>query len=134
MDIELKGETSFDLLDKLGEIDFDIVFTTAYESYMLKAIKLAAVDYLLKPINADELKSAVEKVKKKKNQAALNKSLQTLINNFRSNYQDHQIAVSSSDGFLFVKVSNIIYLESEGAYTRFPCWRKRPLVPELSKA
>jgi len=119
MDIQLKGETSFDLLDKLGEIDFDIIFTTAYESYMLKAIKLSAVDYLLKPINAEELKSAVEKVKKKKNQQVFNNSLQVLINNFKSNYQDHQIAISSSDGFVFVKVSNIIYLESEGAYTYF---------------
>ena len=86
MDIQLKGETSFDLLDKLGEIDFDIIFTTAYESYMLKAIKLSAVDYLLKPINAEELKSAVEKVKKKKNQQVFNNSLQVLINNFKSNY------------------------------------------------
>jgi len=63
MDIQLKGETSFDLLDKLGEIDFDIIFTTAYESYMLKAIKLSAVDYLLKPIEKEDVSKALWKYK-----------------------------------------------------------------------
>ncbi len=48
-----------------------------------------------------------------------NKNLEILLNNFRNNYQDHKIAISSADGFVFVKVSNIIYLESEGAYTFF---------------
>jgi len=119
MDIQLKGETSFELLDKLPEIPFDIIFTTGYSSYMLKAIKLSAVDYLLKPINADELKAAVEKVEKKRNQLMQNKNLEILLNNFRNNYQDHKIAISSADGFVFVKVSNIVYLESEGAYTYF---------------
>jgi two-component system LytT family response regulator len=119
MDIQLKGETSFDLLEKLGEIQFEIIFTTAYESYMLKAIKLSAVDYLLKPINVQELILAVEKVKKKRNQISFNKSLEVLLSNFRTNIPDHKIALSSSDGFVFVKVSNIMYLKSEGAYTYF---------------
>jgi two-component system, LytTR family, response regulator len=119
MDIQLKGETSFELLDQLKDIPFDIIFTTAYDSYMLKAIKLSAVDYLLKPINVEELKAAVEKAEKKRNQVMLNKNLETLLNNFRNNYQEHKIAISSADGFVFVKVSNIIYLESEGSYTYF---------------
>jgi two-component system LytT family response regulator len=119
MDIELKGENSFDLLDKLGDIQFDIIFTTAYDSYMLKAIRLSAVDYLLKPINVQELKEAVEKVQKKHDQIKVNKSLQALLDNFKTNYHDHQIAISSSDGFVFVKVGNIIYLKSDGAYTYF---------------
>jgi two-component system LytT family response regulator len=119
MDIQLKGETSFDLLETLGEIKFDIIFTTAYDSYMLKAIKLSAIDYLLKPINVVELKAAVEKVEKKINQLAFNKSLEVLLGNFRNNSYDHKIAISSNDGFVFVKISNIIYLKSEGAYTYF---------------
>jgi two-component system LytT family response regulator len=119
MDIQLKGETSFDLLEKLGEIQFEIIFTTAYESYMLKAIKLSAVDYLLKPINVNELKAAIEKVEKKRNQMFYNKSLEVLLSNFRNSVPDHKIALSSSDGFVFVKVSNIMYLKSEGAYTYF---------------
>ena len=119
MDIQLRGETSFDLLDRLSERNFEIIFTTAFDSYMLRAIKLSAIDYLLKPINVQELKIAIEKVEKKINRAMFNKSLEVLMNNFRNNYHDHQIAISSTDGFVFVKVSNIIYLESEGAYTYF---------------
>ena len=86
---------------------------------MLRAIKLSAIDYLLKPINAPELKTAIEKVEKKINREMFNKSLEVLMNNFRSNYHDHKIAISSADGFIFVKISNIIYLKSDGAYTYF---------------
>ncbi len=119
MDIQLKGETSFELLEKLGELKFEIIFTTAYDSYMLKAIKISAIDYLLKPINVEELQVAIEKAEKKKMQLMMNKNLEILVSNFRNNYQDHQIAISSSEGFVFVKVSNIIYLEAESAYTVF---------------
>jgi two-component system LytT family response regulator len=119
MDIELKGETSFDLLQKLSDIHFEIVFTTAYDNYMLRAIKFSAIDYLLKPLNVNELKAAVEKVEKKRDKANYNKSLEVLLSNFKNNYQDHKIAISSADGFVFVKVSNIIYLQSDGAYTSF---------------
>lgn len=119
MDIELKGETCFDLLQKLSDIRFEIIFTTAYDSYMLKAIKFSAIDYLLKPLNVQELKVAVAKVEKKRKEAMYNKSLEVLLSNFRNNYQDHKIAISSADGFVFVKVSNIIYLQSDGAYTSF---------------
>ncbi len=119
MDIQLNGETCFDLLEKFDEVKFEIIFTTAYDSYMLKAIKLSAIDYLLKPINVDELKTAIEKAEKKRMQLMMNKNLEVLMNNFRNNLQDHQIAISSSDGFVFVRVSNIIYLRAEGAYTYF---------------
>lgn len=119
MDIQLSGETCFDLLDRLDERNFEIIFTTAYDSYMLKAIKLSAIDYLLKPINVPELKAAIEKAEKKRNQLGFNKSLEVLINNFRNNMQDHKIAITSNDGYVFVKISNILYLKSEGAYTYF---------------
>jgi two-component system LytT family response regulator len=119
MDIQLKGETSFDLLDRFGKINFEIIFTTGYDSYMLKAIKLSAIDYLLKPINVEELKIAIEKAEQKRTQLVMNKNLEVLMTNFRNNSQDHKIAISSSDGFVFVSVANIIYLESEGAYTYF---------------
>lgn len=128
MDIELKGETCFDLLQKLGEIHFDIIFTTAYDNYMLKAIKFSAIDYLLKPLNVQELKAAVEKVEKKRNLSMANKSLEVLLNNFKNNYHEHKIAISSSDGFVFVKVSNIIYLESDGAYTSFHLKQDEKLI------
>src|SRR5688572_15936902 len=63
LDVELQTGTGFDLLDQLGEINFDIVFTTAFEQYAVKAIKLSSIDYLLKPIDIEELQKAVEKAK-----------------------------------------------------------------------
>ncbi|MES2777749.1 MAG: LytTR family DNA-binding domain-containing protein [Bacteroidota bacterium] len=119
MDIQLKGETCFELLEKLGEIKFEIIFTTAYDSYMLKAIKISAIDYLLKPINVDELRPAIEKAGKKRMQLLMNKNLEILVSNSRNNRKDHKIAIASSEGFVFVKVSDIVYLEADNAYTIF---------------
>lgn len=119
LDIELKGETSFDLLEKLQEINFDVIFITAYDSYTLKAIKLSAVDYLLKPINVVELKAAIEKAERKRDKNFIIQSIQALINNHKTSYPNHQIQLFSTDGFDFIKISNILYLEADNAYTHF---------------
>lgn len=119
LDIELGGETSFDLLDKFSPIPFDIIFTTAHENYMLKAIKLSAVDYLLKPIHPEELQIAVNKVSERKDQKIINKNLKILMHNFKGLQPDYMIAVSTFEGFVFIKVSNILYLQSDGSYTEF---------------
>ena len=63
LDIQINQGTAFDLLELLGNIDFKIIFTTASDEYAIKAFKLSAIDYLLKPIDIDELKFAVDKVK-----------------------------------------------------------------------
>lgn len=64
LDIEMQKETGFDLLEMFDEINFEIIFTTAFENYALKAIKFCAIDYLLKPIDVEELKLAVAKVER----------------------------------------------------------------------
>ncbi len=128
LDIELRGETSFDLLTQLDPISFEIIFTTAYEHYMLRAIKLSAVDYLLKPINSEELKEAVVKVEKRRQQSVFNKSLETLMHNLRGGNSDQKIAVSAPDGYIFIRVADIIYLQSEGAYTYFFMKENKKLV------
>jgi two-component system LytT family response regulator len=65
LDIQLQRETGFDLLTKLKEINFEVIFTTAYTEYAIKAFKFSAIDYLLKPIDIEELKKAVSKVEKR---------------------------------------------------------------------
>src|SRR6187551_3281910 len=65
LDIQMQGETGFDLLEKLKKIEFEIIFTTAYSEYAIKAFKFSAIDYLLKPIDIEELKKSVSKVEKK---------------------------------------------------------------------
>lgn len=120
LDIELQSETSFEILEKLPEINFELVFTTAFDHYALKAIKFCAIDYLLKPIDLNELKGAVAKAEKRLNREYLNKNLEVLLNNIKSSSQNnHRIALSTLEGLLFVNVSDIIYCESSGPYTHF---------------
>lgn len=119
LDIELQGETSFNLLEQFSKIPFEIIFTTAHENYMLRAIKLSAVDYILKPVNPEELTTAVAKVQQRIDDKALNGGLEILMQNLKGNQTEHQIAIATSDGYQMVKVSNIIYLNADGSYTEF---------------
>lgn len=120
LDIELQSETSFEILEKLPEINFELIFTTAFDHYALKAIKFCAIDYLLKPIDLTELQMAVAKAEKRLNREYLNKNLEVLVHNIKSGSQNnHRIALSTLEGLLFVNVSDIIYCESSGPYTHF---------------
>jgi two-component system, LytTR family, response regulator len=120
LDIELQSETSFDILEKLPEINFELIFTTAFDHYALRAIKFCAIDYLLKPIDLTELQIAVAKAEIRLNREHINKNLEALLGNIKTGSQDnHKIALPTLEGLLFVKVSDIIYCESKGPYTRF---------------
>src|SRR6187401_48069 len=120
LDIELQSETSFEMLEKLPEINFELVFTTAFDHYALKAIKFCAIDYLLKPIDLNELRIAVAQAEKRLNREYLNNNLEVLVNNLKNSSQNnHKIALSTLEGLLFVNVRDIIYCESSGPYTKF---------------
>ena len=120
LDIEMQKETGFDLLQKFDQINFEIIFTTAYEQYALKAIKFCALDYLLKPIDVDELKAAVDKVIQRTDKQLINRKFEMLIQNMRSKNSDQfQLALPSMEGINFVKVSEILYLKSDRQYTFF---------------
>lgn len=129
LDIELGSGTSFEILERLPEINFELIFTTAYDHYALKAIKFCAIDYLLKPIDVSDLLVAVAKAEKRLNRQYLNKNLEVLLNNIRTGSQEsHKIALPTLEGLLFVKVSDIVYCESDGPYTRFFLKRNEKIV------
>ncbi|MEJ7625379.1 MAG: LytTR family DNA-binding domain-containing protein [Ferruginibacter sp.] len=119
LDIELHTGTGFDVLEKVSYKDFHVIFTTAYDHYAVKAIKFSAVDYLLKPIDVDELQAAVQKVSermKNNNQ----ESLQMLLQNLRKPAEtDFSITLATSNGLEFVPLNQIIRLEASGPYTHF---------------
>lgn len=120
LDIELQSESSFEILELLPEINFELIFTTAFDHYALRAIKFCAIDYLLKPIDIAELQIAIAKAEKRLNREYMNKNLEALMNNIKSNSQNnHRIALPTLEGLLFIKVSDIIYCESNGPYTWF---------------
>ncbi len=120
LDIEMQQETGFDLLEKFSEIRFEIVFTTAFENYALKAIKFCAIDYLLKPIDVEELKTAVDKVERSHQRDQLNKKMEAFMMNMHSKSSAQvQIALPSTGGMTIVKVEEILYLRSDRQYTLF---------------
>ncbi|HEU5290709.1 MAG TPA: LytTR family DNA-binding domain-containing protein, partial [Cyclobacteriaceae bacterium] len=118
LDVELQTGTGFELLDKIGEIKFGIVFTTAFEQYAVKAIKLSSIDYLLKPIDIEELQQAVEKAKAKRDHELQTRKLEALMSNLGATNKK-KICLSTSEGMEFINVLDIVYCEANGAYTKF---------------
>jgi two-component system LytT family response regulator len=119
LDIEMPGENGFSMLENLPRIDFEVIFVTAYNQYGIKAIKFSALDYILKPVDKNDLIAAVEKTKKKILQKQENLRLQNLLENNRRSNTDKIIALSLSDKLEFIEVSSIIRCESDSNYTIF---------------
>ncbi|MGB0429395.1 MAG: LytR/AlgR family response regulator transcription factor [Bacteroidia bacterium] len=119
LDIEMQDGTGFDLLEKSANSDFHVIFTTAFENYALKALKMSAVDYLLKPINAEELVQAVNKADQLRNSKDTNKNFELLLQNLQTTSGKHKIALPTSEGLTFINVSEIIRCQADGSYTHF---------------
>lgn len=120
LDIELQTGTGFDLLAQLGTIDFELVFTTAFEQYAIKAIKFSSLDYLLKPIDLEELQAAVAKAEQRKRQSTQQMQLDVLLSHLRpGGLHSRRICLAAADGLEFIETSDILYCEANGAYTTF---------------
>lgn len=119
LDVEMPLMSGFDMLNALQEIKFEVIFTTAYDQYAIKAIKHSALDYLLKPIDAEQLQVAVEKALQKKSASNVSSPhLHALMENIRHAETDFtHLAIPTIDGFVFVQPQNIIRMESDGRYT-----------------
>jgi len=117
LDIQLQRETGFDLLTRLKDFDFEVIFTTAYSEYAIKAFKFSAIDYLLKPLDIEELRKSLDKVKRKLNNN-ISGRLEQLIQNLKPNpSQNYKLALPTSDGLIFAKVADILYCEASSNYT-----------------
>lgn len=116
LDIQMQRETGFDLLTKIQNVNFEVIFTTAHSEYAIKAFKFSAIDYLLKPIDLEELKFGISKVNKKFHDN-ISLRLEHLVQNLRSTSENYKLALPTSDGLFFVKVSDILYCEASSNYT-----------------
>ncbi len=115
LDIQINQGTAFDLLEILGEVDFKIIFTTASDEFAIKAFKLSAIDYLLKPIDIDELKAAVSKLKVDNVD-----DYELLQSNIKEEDKSNKrLALHSQDKIEIVEIGNIIRCESNMNYTQF---------------
>src|SRR3990170_143084 len=104
LDIQLQRETGFDLLTKLKEINFEVIFTTAYTEYAIKAFKFSAIDYLLKPIDIEELQKAVYKVEKRVSNNMTSRLTQLVQNLKQGSAENYKIALPTLEGLVFVNV------------------------------
>jgi len=117
LDIEISGGNSFHLLDMLQPVNFDIIFVTAYDNYLLKAIKYSALDYLFKPINIQELISAVNKCVDKASMRKTSEQIDLLLQSLSPAKTPATIALPTAFGLQFIAVQNIIRAEAKGSYT-----------------
>ena len=118
LDIEMPKMSGFRMLEELGEYDFDIIFTTAYNHYSIDAIRISAFDYLVKPIGIEDLQQAVERLHKTYNKQTKEKIdiLKKSLSDNRS--QEDKIAISTSEGIEFIPIKNILHIESKSNYSK----------------
>jgi len=119
----------FEMLEAMGEIDFQVIFTTAHDQFAARAFRVSAVDYLLKPIDSEELASAVAKAtvlisgNNKSNKAVAN-----LLYNAGLPDEQQKIAIPNRHGYEFIPINDILYCKAEGAYTNVVLGNKKMLL------
>ncbi len=116
LDIEMPLLNGFDLLSSFEHLDFEVIFTTAYDSYAIKAIKFSALDYLLKPISKEDLAFAIEKIKTKIHR--LNTAQVQMAKAVNNRQMPGTIALPTNEGLVFVPLNEIVNCIAEGSYTR----------------
>lgn len=118
LDIEMPYGNAFDLLDKIAPVRFEVIFVTAFDNYAIKAIRYAALDYILKPINIEEIKVVVRKAIGILEERSVNTRINSLLSNFKTEGSSVQkIGLPTVEGLQFEDISNIMYLQAEGSYT-----------------
>ena len=117
LDIEMPRMNGFDMLEKFEHLFFEVVFTTAYNKFAIKAFRYSALNYLLKPVDPDDLQTTIKRLEEKK--SALEKEqLRLLLENMKNlNPTAQRIALSTGDGLIFVNTADIMYCQAESNYT-----------------
>lgn len=116
LDIELGKDSGFDLYQHFPEPDFSVIFTTGHQSYAIKAIRYAALDYLLKPISVGDMKESIQRIQDNQNKIGSNIRYSTLFGNLKKNYPT-TISLASYDGFESVEIDDIMYIKADVNYS-----------------
>jgi two-component system LytT family response regulator len=130
LDIQMPGKNGFELLQSLPGYRFEVIFVTAFDQYGIQAVKFAAIDYLLKPIHAEELKTAVNKVAEKNKQQKQNLQIENLLQllQYQQQKEEHRIALPTARETRFVHTQDIVRCESANNYTTFYFTNKEKLM------
>ncbi|MCF8404843.1 MAG: LytTR family DNA-binding domain-containing protein [Bacteroidales bacterium] len=117
LDVQMPDGTGFDLLEKIGNVKFKVIFASAYDKFAIQAFRFSAIDYLQKPVEPEKLVDACSKlVPGDDRYEELNKKLEVLLSNKNS---FEKIALPTLDGIIFVKIKDIMHCESDNNYTNF---------------
>jgi two-component system LytT family response regulator len=118
LDIEMPHMNGFDMLEQIGRLSFDVVFCTAYDQFAIKAFRYSALNYLLKPVDPDDLTETVRRLEAKQS-IPTREQIELLLQNIKTANRPTvpRIALTTSDGLIFVSTSEIIYCEAESNYT-----------------
>jgi two-component system, LytTR family, response regulator len=118
LDVSMPGMNGFEMLEQIPNINFSLIFTTAYDQYASKAFRKSAIDYLVKPVDKNELFDAIKKVNQKATKEPDTSPIMNLLKNYRQPEILQRIAFPTRDGYEFVHPDHIIYLEADGSYTK----------------
>jgi two-component system LytT family response regulator len=119
LDIQMPEKNGFELLRELHQYDFEVIFVTAFDQYAIQAVRFAAVDYLLKPLNIEELQAAVARALANSRDKKKNLQLENLIQLLQEKKEEHRIALTTMKETRFIRTSEILRCESSNNYTIF---------------
>lgn len=132
LDIEMAGMNGFQLLENIEEFNFEVVFVTAYNEYMLNALHLSALDYLLKPVDIEELKNALGRLRKKislhENSSNTRERLELLGDTLKEQHAPKRLALATLQGIVFLKINEIIKVEALSNYSTFYLINKQKIM------
>ncbi len=120
LDINLPDGTGFELLKQIKDTGFEVIFITAYDTYAIEAFKISAIDYLLKPIEYAVLGAALQKVENRISEKSFKYHWESLLHNmqYKTNHEK-KLAITTSNGYFFIPIKDIVRLESQSNYTHF---------------
>ena len=128
LDIEMPAMNGFEMLEQFSEIPFAIIFTTSYDQYAIKAIRFSALDYLLKPIDPNELVSAIKKVQEQRH-LPVAEQFQMLLKQIQGKeHHFNKIAVPTSEGFELIPADQVLYCEANDNYTHLFLKNKATII------
>jgi len=129
LDIQMPKMNGFDMLKKIPSINFEVIFTTAFDQYAINAIRISALDYLLKPVDDEDLAIAIDKCKERIQSKKPGMQFENLFNNLiNKNPLDKTLALAASDGISFVKMCDILRVEANGRYAKFFLLNKETIL------
>lgn len=126
LDVEMPWMNGIEMLKAMGNVPFKVIFTTAHNQYAVQAFRLSAIDYLLKPINHQDLIEAVSRVTIQ--DSYINEGIQQLTYNLENAENHHRVAIPTREGFDYILIEDIIYCEADSNYTHLYLKDKKHII------